>query len=168
MRSKLYYTYPHHSFFHYCAYYSFLLYYCSFTRNCASGIVSLCVKACQRLWLRVCPGYFRVWVVIGFSLFLDPGRNKNDQRQTGKGEEFPEAHTYDNTCLQSLSVNIYTSSCALFKFVSHIPVSIVDEWEHTGDIYQRYSGGEQILACFLSLSTRGDFQWQGGGGRICQ
>lgn len=130
--------------------------YCLSIRIWSKGLA-----LCHSLWLQVCPGYFRVWVVtdVAFSLFLDPGRKKKSEDKQAKVKSFP--NTYDNTCLQSLSVNIYIG---LFTLISHTFESLL--WmnvpcrENTGDIYQRYRQREQILSCFHSLSTRAQAVWR--------
>ncbi len=107
----------------------------------------------HRLWLRVCPGYFRVWVLIGFLSFLDPGRNKTTKDKQAKVLKSVPQHTNMTIHASNRSQSTFTRDAFQVSF-SHIPVSIVDEWETYRWRYQRYSGGEQILACVHSLSTR--------------
>lgn len=99
-------------------------------RYCLSiRIRSKGLALCHGLWLQVCPGYFRVWVVTdeAFSLFLDPGRKKKSEDKQAK-VKFSEAHTYDNTHAYNHSLSTFTSVFSRsFHSTTLIRVSIVDE-----------------------------------------
>lgn len=91
--------------------------YCLSIRIWSKGLA-----LCHSLWLQVCPGYFRVWVVtdVAFSLFLDPGRKKKSLKT--------EAHTYDNTHAYNHSLSTFTSVFSRsFHPTALVRVSIVDE-----------------------------------------
>lgn len=93
--------------------------YCLSIRIWSKGLA-----LCHSLWLQVCPGYFRVWVVtdVAFSLFLDPGRKKKSEDKQAKVKSFPNTWQYMPTI--TLCQHLHRSFHAHF---THIRVSIVDE-----------------------------------------
>lgn len=135
-------------------------------RYCLSiRIRSKGLALCHGLWLQVCPGYFRVWVVTdeAFSLFLDPGRKKKSEDKQAKVKSFPKLthmtiHMPTITLCQHLHLSFHAHFTLPHSFESLLWMNVPCR-ENTGDIYQRYRPREQILSCFHSLSTSAQAVW---------